>query len=138
VPDYKLQLGKTIARRRRELGITQRELADRAGVREASTVSRWERGERAPNDLEVVARALESTAVEMLAGITQGGQASRRSDDDYRAQLDRIEGKLDELLAILLGPRERAERELERLAARARSRKAGDQDVDYVRDDERG
>ena len=37
--------GTQLKRRRRQLGLTQRQLADRLGVTE-TTVARWERGER--------------------------------------------------------------------------------------------
>jgi transcriptional regulator with XRE-family HTH domain len=94
---YKQQLGELIRELREELGLTQKQLADRSHVAESQTVSRWERGERAPQDLEAVAAALESTVPEMLRRIEPVGQKQRRSmnADDGRSQLDRIEQRLE-------------------------------------------
>lgn len=99
---YKEQLGDQIKRRREELDLTQAELATLAHVKESTTVSRWERGERSPNDLEAVARALQTTASEMLRELGAVPQANRRKMLPGGAtQLDRLEGKVDELLLKL-------------------------------------
>lgn len=96
---YKEELGRQIKRRREELGLTQRELAELAHVKEATTVSRWERGERGPTDLEAVASALQTTASEMLSELSPLHQKDRAPlDRTGGTQLDRIEGMLRELL----------------------------------------
>jgi transcriptional regulator with XRE-family HTH domain len=66
---YKVELGRAIAKRRRDLGLTQKELADATHYKEGQTVSRWERGENLPGDLDVIARALGWTLEELTAGI---------------------------------------------------------------------
>lgn len=99
---YKEQLGGVIADRRRELGLSQRELADRAGIGESQTVSRWERGLNAPVDLEAVARALETTAAEMLRGLEPiNGRERGRLQPSAGTQLDRIEANQQQILAQL-------------------------------------
>jgi transcriptional regulator with XRE-family HTH domain len=99
---YKEQLGQIIRSRRKALDLTQRQLADRINVEEAQTVSRWERGENAPTDLEAVAKGLETTAGEMLAQLSPEAQRDRRRREDEAAtQLDRIEASLAEVLAGL-------------------------------------
>lgn len=98
---YKEQLGALIATKRLALGLTQAELAEKIPVKESQTVSRWERGERGPNDLEAVAKALETTAADMLSEIGSVKQTDRRKlGPANETQLDRIERKLTELLAI--------------------------------------
>lgn len=89
---YKQQLGDVIRQMREDLGLTQKQLAERAHVQESQTVSRWERGERAPQDLEAVAVALGTTAAEMLKRLEPTG-ATRAGI----TQLDRIETQLAEL-----------------------------------------
>ena len=61
--------GGLIAERRRELGLTQRELAERLAV-SAAAVSKWERGLSFPDVtvLEPLGAALGLTAAELLAG----------------------------------------------------------------------
>lgn len=66
---YKLQIGQNIARRRKELGLTQKDLADATHYKEAQTVSRWERGQNLPSDLDPIAKALKWTLAEMAAGV---------------------------------------------------------------------
>jgi transcriptional regulator with XRE-family HTH domain len=95
---YKHQLGALIRRTREELGMTQKQLADAAHVAESQTVSRWERGERAPQDLEAVAAALQTTAAAMLRQLEPIGQRDRRSmNAEPGSQLDRIERSLIQL-----------------------------------------
>lgn len=96
---YKEELGRQIKRRREDLGLTQTDLAELIPVKESQTISRWERGERAPNDLEALARALQTTAAEMLAELSPVRQTDRRRMMPG-SQLDRIEAKLDELLTL--------------------------------------
>lgn len=120
---YKQQLGEVIRARRKELGLSQKDLADRANVEEPQTVSRWERGINGPTDLDAVARALEWTADEMLRRLTPIGQKERR--EIFPAgptQLDRIEAKLNDLIVLLTevpdaGPAEVLEEEADRLDA---------------------
>lgn len=95
---YKQQLGNIISARREELGLTQRELADRANVEESQTVSRWERGLNQPTDLDAVATALEWTLPELLGQLRPAHQKERRRlDPDGPTQLDRIEALLSEI-----------------------------------------
>lgn len=65
------QVGRRIAQRRRELGLTQQELADRLRIAAAETISRYERGEREPRISTVarIAEALEMSLLEFLAGM---------------------------------------------------------------------
>lgn len=102
---YKQQLGEVIRERRESLGLTQKDLAQRANVEEAQTVSRWERGLNSPTDLDAVARALDTTAEELLRQLKPIGQKERRRLVPHEAgtQLDRIEAKLDAILGLLLG-----------------------------------
>jgi transcriptional regulator with XRE-family HTH domain len=131
---YKQQLGEVIKARRKELGLTQKNVADRANIEEPQTVSRWERGLNSPTDLDAVARALEWTVDEMLRQLTPLGQKARRGLDPHGpTQLDRIEERLAEILLVLRpqspgevaeeAARHRAERR--RAAATARGGKKG-------------
>lgn len=99
---YKEDLGKEIKRRRKALGLTQADLAEKIPVKESQTVSRWERGERGPNDLEAVARALETTASEMLSQLAPIHQKDRkRLEPGGGTQLDRMERKLDRIVDLI-------------------------------------
>lgn len=101
---YKAQLGELIKEMRRALGMTQADLARAVPVEMSQTVSRWERGERGPQDLDAVAAALHTTAAEMLAQLTPiGAKDRRRLQPTAGTQLDRIEWKLDEVLRRLEG-----------------------------------
>ena len=110
---YKVELGHAIRKRREELGLTQKQLAERTHHQEAQTVSRWERGENAPTDVEVVAAALEWTVAELVAGIQAPSARTARKLGQHSqppaTQLDRIEQMLTEIRAHLLGaPAEQA------------------------------
>jgi transcriptional regulator with XRE-family HTH domain len=63
-------LGARIARRRRELSLSQADLADRLGLASPETVSRYERGEREPRftTLLRLSDALEWSVRELLSG----------------------------------------------------------------------
>lgn len=99
---YKEQLGALIRERRLALDLTQRGLADKIGIQEPQTVSRWERGENAPIDLEAVARALDTTAGEMLGQLSPAAIHDKRlAQDAEQSQLDRIEQSLADVLAAL-------------------------------------
>lgn len=96
---YREQLGEVIRQRREALGLTQKDLAQRASIEESQTVSRWERGLNQPTDLDAVARALETTPDEMLRDLRPVSQKERRRLDPHGpTQLDRVERKLDALL----------------------------------------
>ena len=62
-------LGNRIALRRKELGMTQRDLADRLGITDRA-VSRWERGIGSPDIslLEPLAEALKMSIDELMTG----------------------------------------------------------------------
>jgi len=63
-----LQVAKNIARRRRQLGLTQAQLAERLGI-ETETLSRFERGKHAPTlrNLIRLAELLQTTVADLLA-----------------------------------------------------------------------
>lgn len=104
---YKEQIGAAIKRRRKELDLTQKQLADLAHVEEGQTVSRWERGVNSPTDLEAVAGALQTTVHELLAGLDPIPQAQRRRMEPHGlSQLDRIEDTVNKTLALLQRQRE--------------------------------
>ena len=104
---YRVELGQAIKRRREELGLTQKQLAERTHHQEAQTVSRWERGENTPADIEIVAAALEWTIPELVAGIQPPDARSARRlghvPQHQPTQLDRIEAKLDQLYQLFTG-----------------------------------
>ena len=66
--DANERLGAAIAARRRAVGLSQKQLAERIGIHEV-TLSEWERGLRAPNasKLARVAHALGLVLAELLA-----------------------------------------------------------------------
>jgi transcriptional regulator with XRE-family HTH domain len=115
---YKAQVGARIALRRQELGLTQKDLAERTHYKEAQTVSRWERGETLPSNLDAIADALDWTLDELVAGVEAPNAKvarqlgikipidGRGSTPDLVAQLsatqlDRIEESLDLILGLL-------------------------------------
>jgi transcriptional regulator with XRE-family HTH domain len=123
---YKQQLGEVIKDRREALGLTQKDLADRANVEEPQTVSRWERGLNSPTDLDSVAKALETTVDELLRHLKPINQKERRRllpGSGEATQLDRIEAKLDLLLQAVIpsSPAEVAEEAAARRTADKRS-----------------
>jgi len=73
------RLGKRIAQRRKSLGWTQEDLAERVGV-DAETISRFERGAHLPSlpTLERLAAALRAEIGELLSKAGSIGKA----DDD--------------------------------------------------------
>ena len=70
--------GRFIAARRRELGLSQQELAERLHVTNKA-VSKWETGRSLPDGatLAPLAEALGVTADELLAGEKSGGQKNK-------------------------------------------------------------
>jgi transcriptional regulator with XRE-family HTH domain len=104
---YREQVGARIRARREELGLTQRQLADRIGV-ESQTVSRWERGANLGKEtnLEAVASGLEWTVEELMAGIEAPRRRSSPPDLDEMlggqpGWAIRLERKVDELLTLV-------------------------------------
>lgn len=84
--EEKVTFGRFIARKRKELGLTQRELAERLFVTE-SAVSKWERGVSYPDITLVtgICEALGITEHELIAGAEDVGQrAAERQAQKYR------------------------------------------------------
>lgn len=65
--DLPVRLGRNLAARRRALGLTQAEVAERLGV-DTETLSRFERGKHVPSllTLERLAETLGSTCADLL------------------------------------------------------------------------
>jgi transcriptional regulator with XRE-family HTH domain len=117
VERYKVELGQAIKRRREELGMTQGDLAKLTHYKDGQTVSRWERGENVPSDLDAVAGALEWTLADMVADIEPPNQIVARklgivmpvqSTPEETAvlteepsPLDRIRDRLDALQVLM-------------------------------------
>lgn len=119
--EYVARMGARIRERREELGMTQRELADAIpGKADSNQVSKWERGEHKPgdNNLEHIAKALEVDPSFFMAAKPAAGVAPLLQNLSG-SQLDRIEAKLDELLARTATPSETPE-EIAAEAARQR------------------
>lgn len=74
-PDIKVRFGKAVRRRRRELDISQEELAERSGLHR-TYISSVERGERNPTleSIEQFAKALDIKVSELFIsyGIESG------------------------------------------------------------------
>lgn len=89
--------GLRVAERRKELGLTQHQLAER--LPEASIdgqrISKWERGinSPSPDNLEALALALETDVADLVSGPT--GERGETPDLPGGSQLDRIEQRLD-------------------------------------------
>ena len=95
--------GEFIARRRKELGLTQRELAEQLGVTNKA-VSKWETGQGMPDvgTLLELSRVLQVSVDEILAGEAAGSKGQQESSKDYEGRLldlavDRAEKKISEL-----------------------------------------
>ena len=69
--DFDKTIGYRIKERRLELGLSQRELADRLGYKAKSAISMIERGERALNASQILpfAEALDCSIDDLLDGI---------------------------------------------------------------------
>lgn len=105
---YKLEVGQAIRKRRLELGLTQKELADLTHYKEPQSVSRWERGENLPGDLTIIATALKLTLAELVANIEPPDRRTARkfgrATKPEPSQLDRIEemvSAIDERLRVM-------------------------------------
>lgn len=123
---YKEQLGAAIRERREGLGITQKELAEAACVKEPQTVSRWERGETAPSDLEAVAAALQCSIAELMAGIEPPSRRAARKlnlvvADSPETQLDQIQAAVEEIKRLLTADGSAWIQSVEDLVAQVRS-----------------
>lgn len=122
------RLGRRIRERREELGLGQRDVADRmTDFPKVSDqyVSKWERGKNRPDDehLDALAVALETTTADLVAGplseraprpeetpdligAMNGDRGAVPNVEALQAQLDRIERGQTELrtmLIVLLG-----------------------------------
>ncbi len=75
------KMGLFIAERRKELGITQQQLADKLYVTDKA-VSKWERGKALPDikSLKPLAEILEVSVVELLDGQLHGRNEERQPD----------------------------------------------------------
>jgi len=100
------RIGARIAQRRVEMGLNQRELAARlpSDAVNNQRVSDWERGVHKPNEqyLEQLAEALDVD----LAWFYETAESRQGSPDlmaalSDRTQLDRVEAKLDAIMAHL-------------------------------------
>lgn len=94
-------IGERIAARRKQLKLSQEELAERVGVR-AQTVSRWERGKNLGrlNNLEQLATALETTVGELMDDLEQPGAAKEQLRSRVRLleeELKRVQAQLEGL-----------------------------------------
>ncbi len=112
--------GRLIAARRQELGLTQKELADKLNISDR-TVSKWERGAGFPDVslLEPLADALELSVLELIRGerltpeaapAPEAEQAARETSRElggrFRGTLGRLRTALcvlGALFALLLG-----------------------------------
>jgi len=62
-------IGRRMAERRIELGLTQREVAERMpGSTQGSDVSRWARGKHSPEPMPQIAEALATTIADLVSG----------------------------------------------------------------------
>lgn len=94
-------IGRRMAERREELGLTQREVAERMpGSTQASDVSRWERGKHRPEPMPQIAEALETT----IADLVSGPLAERKApeNNDFSDALKASEGSAAENPQTLL------------------------------------
>lgn len=97
--------GLRVAERRKELGLTQHQLAER--LPEASIdgqrISKWERGinSPSPDNLEALALALETDVADLVSGPT--GERGETPDLPGGSQLDRI-GRRCRLVYTAKGP----------------------------------
>ena len=107
-------LGSRIARRRKELGMTQRDLAERLHVTDRA-VSRWERGIGSPDIslLEPLAAALKMSIDELMTGKTVEDSPStqkivyqvpewmRKNQEEMKRQEQEKEDRLREIVPVL-------------------------------------
>lgn len=102
------RIGGRMRERRLELGLTQREVADRIpGSTEGKDISRWEGGHHRPvsDTLDAIATALETDVGDLYAGPV-ATRKSKGPTPDLLSKLDRqtaqsLSERLDEALEIL-------------------------------------
>ena len=98
--DYQ-KTGRVIAARRQELGLTQKQLAERLNISDR-TVSRWERGVGFPDVslLEPLADALELSLGELIRGerLPPASQPSPETEQEVRAAAIGLGGHLRQAL----------------------------------------
>lgn len=84
------RLGRNLAARRKELSLTQAQLAERLGV-DTETLSRFERGKHVPSllTLERLANVLGSTCGELLAETSQRPSSNALTMDTWLAGLSK-------------------------------------------------
>lgn len=102
-------LGDAIRARRKQLGLSQVELAERVG-RDKRTISRWEtprkdgRDSRAFAELETVAQGLETTPAKLLSmalGLSGYRPETQPASDDLRETLTELVAGSTEIKAQL-------------------------------------
>lgn len=97
------RIGARMAERRKELGLKQREVADRIpGSTEGKDISRWENGKHRPqgDTLQAIATALETDIADLYAGRVADRKPKGATPDPFAddpSQLGRVEAKLDAL-----------------------------------------
>lgn len=97
-----MNIGEKIKRRREELGITQRELAIRVGITEA-TLSRYENGIRIPNAqiLAKLAEALQTDLNYFTDGLPYNQfQLTGKDKKDIAIELERMISELENADAL--------------------------------------
>lgn len=96
--------GALIAARRKELGLTQKELADRLQVTDKA-ISRWETGKGFPETalLQSLAQVLEISITEIVNGeLTQPETAAKQADDALLSAMNYAKGMGNTILSVLL------------------------------------
>lgn len=90
------EFGRRMAQRRRELGLSQTDLAERLGFSTPQVVSRYECGDQDPRltTLLRLARALDMPLADLLAEEAPGGVETQPGDDRLIAEAVRAIGAL--------------------------------------------
>lgn len=102
-----LATGMFIARKRKELNLTQSQLAERLGI-SSKSVSKWERGKCMPDYTVVneLCDALGTTVSELLDGEENERESLRMYDNDQMiemlARIQRLESQRVTIIAIAL------------------------------------
>lgn len=100
-------IGGRMRERRKELGLTQREVAERIpGSTEGKDVSRWEGGHHRPqgDTLGHIATALETTVADLYSGPMADREEQGSAPDPFATEragardLERLEKKVDDLV----------------------------------------
>lgn len=108
--DLRKRFGRLVTANRRRRGLTQQELADRAGI-SIEMINKIERGVSSPRfpNIEKLAAALEVDPAELFSPDLPKGAAQRRQLTDLVARLsilsDRDLAWVDRLLDAALKPR---------------------------------